>query len=199
MNDIEANMISSNLLLQALLDDIETGRCVVDELDGQLPPLTPPRALRTRLLSSIAHSNRFERFIPQVAEALDLPGQHADALLRGLDDEAAWRTPIGPGAHMQPVQGGAAVQGAMTAFLRVEAGGSIPDHEHGGDEFALVLQGRCVSSHDARVLEPGSVLQMPEGSAHRLDVLEGPRCLLLLVGHGGVRMLPQASESNDEA
>jgi anti-sigma factor ChrR (cupin superfamily) len=71
-------------------------------------------------------------------------------------------------------------------IVRMQAGAGFPSHRHRDREITLVLEGRLVDDQGVQY-GPGEALEMPEGSAHTLHVMEGPAVLALL--HGAVEML----------
>jgi anti-sigma factor ChrR (cupin superfamily) len=79
--------------------------------------------------------------------------------------------------------------GTCTVFVKIAPGCKYTAHRHVGGEECLVLQGgfrdRRGEYHagDFVYYEPGSI-------HHDFQALEGEECLLFVVAHGGLEMLP---------
>ena len=154
-----------------------------DELAGladAVAPKTPPRSLRTRLLATAARAPRFERFVPQVSELLDISPDGARGLLARLGDPASW-TPEMPNIEFFWVEGGPAVENAVRGFLRVGAGLDFPVHGHVGPEVVLVIQGAFIEADGTR-RTVGDIVHMGAGTEHGFYVPEdGPDLMMLSV------------------
>lgn len=154
------------------------------ELRDQIAP--PPEGVKARLFQTLDRGGRFERFVDPAAELLDLSRQEAQRLLEQVDDPAVWEPGLMPGMELFHVQGGPAVREAITGFVRIKAGVTHPEHEHFGEESALLLQGSC--SDAGRILRPGARVMMAPGSQHSFTVRPGPDLLYLAIVHKGFRM-----------
>jgi anti-sigma factor ChrR (cupin superfamily) len=79
--------------------------------------------------------------------------------------------------------------GTATAFIKVLPGYGYADHLHRGGEDCLVLQG---SFRDRRgEYQAGDfVYYEPESVHHDLQALGNEACILFVVAHGGVKLLP---------
>ena len=174
--------------LETLLSDSESSDALAwlsqVELQGRVTPPSPD--LKQRLLETLDHGGRFERFSLATAQLLDLPQEQAQRLLDQVDDPAVWGPGLMPGMALFHVQGGPAVREAITGFVRMEAGVVHPEHEHFGEESVLLLQGSCID--EGRILRPGDRVVMPAGSQHSFTVRPGPDLLYLAVVHKGFRM-----------
>lgn len=158
----------------------------LDALAVALAPVPPSGELRARVLGSVAATSRFDDFAARVAGLLDLAVGAARSLLARIDDATAWEPGPGPGVSLFHIQGGPAVASAIAGFVRVDADGEFPHHEHLGDELVFVIQG---AFHDGqREARRGDVVTMPPDTEHALKVLPGPALVYLAVVHGGVRI-----------
>jgi quercetin dioxygenase-like cupin family protein len=151
-----------------------------------LPPASLPPALRQRILESAARANRFEHMANKVAALADLAVERARKLLAYIDDPSKWlHAP--PPAHTLWFEGGPALAGAITGFVKVQPGTAFPRHTHLGEETVLVLQGTYVDGRDGRVVPAGSVEVAPPGSDHGFEVPpDGPPLVFLAIIHEGV-------------
>jgi hypothetical protein len=159
------------------------------QLSESLPRLSPPAALRERLMQSAHLENRLARFANRVAELLDVSAAKAALLLQGLDDPSVWSAEL-PGIEFCWVEGGPARAAAVRGFVRVQPGVDFPEHEHLGDEVVLVLQGGFEDRARQRVFRPGDVDRMAADSSHSFRALpHGPALLTLAVVETGLRAL----------
>ncbi len=175
-------------LLQELIDDGDADAELLAEMasafQGSRPP---PPELRARLLDEVGMGGRLHRFADDVARLLDVDVARARALLDGVDDRGVWEDSPLPDVRLYHVDGGERVRGAITGFVRIDAEGVFPDHEHAGDEAVLVVQGRCRDSRDGRVLGPGDIGRMrPVDGIHRVEALPGPPLIYLAVVFEGI-------------
>ncbi|MCC6523859.1 MAG: cupin domain-containing protein [Polyangiaceae bacterium] len=152
---------------------------------ASLPPLSPSRGLRGRLMQSTA-SGRLARFAVRVAALLDLGAAEAAALLDAVDRPSSWGPGPGPGIALFHVAGGPAVRGAIAGFVRIERGQAFPSHRHLGPEAVLVVQGAFRDEASGAVVRAGDVARMPAGSEHALAVVPGPALVYLAVVADGV-------------
>lgn len=160
-----------------------------DQLPDCLVPLDPRPTLRTGVLAEVAGGGRLHRFAERAAQLADIELGGAKRLLDTLDATATWQPGPGCGVQISLVRTGKKLANALTTFVKVKRDGQLPNHEHFGDERALVLSGWCRNSADGRRYGPGDELQMSLGESHIIDVCPGPQLLFLAVAHGGVRFV----------
>jgi len=150
---------------------------------GQSPPL------RSRILTGARAAGRLARFATTTAEFLDVSIEQAKELLARIDDASAWQMEL-PGVSFLWVQGGPRVANAIRGFMRVAAGCQFPEHEHLGQELALVLQGGFEDASRGLVFRPGDIDLMPPGTSHAFRALpDGPDLVQLAVTQIGLRAL----------
>jgi len=183
-------------LLDPFLRETE-GSDLLPALATQLTSLRPSAGLRARMLEAATTEGRLSRFASVTAELLDLPVSGAQSLLDRLTDASCWSEGLFPGMSLCHVAGGPRVKGAITGFVRIDAGKGFPDHEHLGDEEVLILQGSCVDSIGGKVSKPGDRVAMPSGSSHRFDVRPGPDLVYLAVVFRGIRVGEQQLLADD--
>ena len=146
-------------------------------LPYSVPPVLPPPSLKARL---------FER-IHSLA-----PPHPQPALARAVMDftTIAWEPSDYPGVSFHWLRQDEAT-GTATALVKIQPGCRYGDHLHRGGEDCLVLQGgfrdRWGEYHagDFVYYEPGSV-------HHDFQALEDETCMLFVVAHGGLELLPTA-------
>lgn len=179
-------------------DDLETAAA----LALLAPDVAPPPAMRDRIGRAVAAAHRFDDLEETIASLVDLPIERTRALLLSIDapkESAAWQRAewmSSPGIDLLHFEGGPAVAGAITGFVRVPSGTAFPEHEHVGDEAVLVMQGAFRDS-DGSVHGRGEVVRMPGGSYHSLEAI-GPVVLVYLaVVRAGVRIAGELLEPSD--
>ena len=152
---------------------------------------------RERLLDAARAMNRFDDWIEEVAELFDLTTSAADALLRSIDDPHAWGPGPGRGVKMMLVPSGPQFARAHAGLVRVRPGDRFPNHRHGGEEHALILQGSCtdtttvdaVVSDDEQCYRRGARPRRSEGSSHVIQALMGPDLVVAVRVDGSVDLL----------
>jgi quercetin dioxygenase-like cupin family protein len=157
-------------------------------LGEELEPATPPAELRERILSDATHEGRLHRFADRVAALLDVSTDRAREMLDGIDRADSWESAPLPGIGLYHLDGGPAVQNAITGFIRVEAGGFFPPHRHLGPEVVLVLQGHYVDEADGTEVGPGEEVSKQAETEHGLRAKPGPDLLYLAVVQDGIEM-----------
>jgi hypothetical protein len=155
---------------------------VVELLAKTLEPLEAPAGGRVRLMAAIEGPARYLPFCAELSRHFELSQDKMRELLGCIDVAPAWRRGAAPlegyfnfrpGPSLLPLHGG---------FVRLLGGAGFPMHRHRDRELTFLLSGRL---HDdaGRHYEPGSVIDMPPGSAHSLSVTdEAPAVLAVLSG-----------------
>jgi putative transcriptional regulator len=174
----------------------ECGRCARELADATetlgmysaaMPRISPPSAVRDRLMSTVSRGGRFDRLIEHVARLIDVGTDKAKALLDGIDDAASWVAGPAPGVMLFHLEGGPAVAGAGIGFVRVAAGQPFPHHKHLGPEVTYVVQGGF-REHDGTVQRVGDEDLDEAGTEHSFVALPGPDLIYLTVLRVGVNM-----------
>ena len=160
------------------------------------PPVQPVPSMRDRLLASVAVTSRFAAFADQVASLLDVTVEKSRELLARVDDASAWtQTPL-EGVSSYDLDGGPAVADALVGFVKVQPGHVFPEHEHVGDEVALIIQGASIEA-SGRVARRGDLVRMGRGSAHELKALPGPAFIYLGIAQQGFMMFGMHIKKGD--
>lgn len=147
-----------------------------------------PAAARDRLLRALVSDGRLASFAPQVARLLDVSVDAARAMLDVASGSTAYEPGPFDGVALYHVQGGPAVAGAVTGFVRIMPGREFPEHEHLGEETVLVLQGSVLEPETGRIARSGDVLRAGPGVAHTTVARPGPDLVYLAVLFEGLRV-----------
>jgi hypothetical protein len=180
MNENETPSVEHDDFVEEAVELDEQARDLLSQLAEALDEESPADGLKARLFSSGIGGARFGRFGPKVAELLDVDLAEANRLLDDLDVAGSWAPGLIEGMEQYDVDGGPAVAGAITGFLRLSPGLEFPEHKHLGDELVLVVQGYFVDHVTRESFGPGAVIPMPAGSTHSFGVIDGGTDLLLL-------------------
>ena len=176
-----------NALLDELIAEGEIDHDLLAHIAGALATNAPAPAIKQRLLARMAEGGRLHRFAERVAEMLYTDEATARRYLDAIDDDDSWEESPLPDVRLFHVSGGEQVSGAITGFVRIPAGGLFPEHDHTGNETVLVVQGRCLDTHDGRILGPGDMARMAPGlGAHQVEALPGPPLVYLAVVFEGI-------------
>jgi len=147
----------------------------------------PRVSLKDAILSKLSATGRFDRFIDRVSELLDVPPDGAKAMLDAIHIDDSWHTGLLPDVHLYDVDGGPSVQNAITGFVRMAQGTPFPEHEHVGEETALIIQGSAVDNH-GELWRVGDVVVMNPGTDHSFQARPGPDLLFLVVVQQGLKI-----------
>jgi len=155
-------------------------------------PLDSDQALlargRARLLATVSHSE--ERFAPLFDKLTRLFDLGADSLRSILTRAAGepWEPGPLPWVSLFHFQGGPAVAGLDTGFVRLRKGMAFPLHRHLGEERVLILEGGYFD-HEQRWFGPGDFHDMPEGTRHSLQMNVDQDVLLAVVMTGQIEVV----------
>ncbi|MCB9635898.1 MAG: cupin domain-containing protein [Sandaracinus sp.] len=158
----------------------------LDELEALAEPTTAPQDLRARLLASTESTNRFEDLLELVARDADLSPEETSALLLAIDDASRWSPGPTPDLSLLHFDGGPATAGAITGFVRIAPGGRFPEHDHGGEEIGVILQGRVRDTATGEIHGRGARLVHQPGTEHALEAVSKIPVVYLAVAHVGV-------------
>lgn len=188
MSRWEAELVDpflADLLAEAAEQDVEE---MVSAIERELAEVAPAPSLRDALLSAARTEGRFDRFAPVVAQLLDVSEARARELLDGIDRDEVWVDAPMPDVRLYHLEGGPAVAGAITGFVRMPQGAVFPEHEHLGDEAVLVVQGSFEDGVSGQVYRAGDLVRMAAGSSHHFRVRPGPALVYLVVLAEGLRI-----------
>jgi putative transcriptional regulator len=142
-----------------------------DALDQALARIAADDALDRRVAEQVAPGDA------RSAELLALPSPLREAAIEALKHRR-WAFG-GFGIRRLALAGG---ENAQAELIRVEPGFGAADHDHGGDEYTLVVTGAYRDS--TGVYEPGDVALARPGFSHTPRAEPGEVCYLLLVAEG---------------
>lgn len=172
------------------LDACDRCRAVLDQEASLLagPEARPlPKVARERLLADATTLARFEQFADDVASLMDVSVAKANDWLSRLDEPDVWsETAIGA-VKLFHLEGGPAVENAVTGFVRLAPNTEFPEHTHLGVERMLVVQGR-LRDEAGDVHGPGSLIERPAGMTHVVWAERGVPLVYLSVVQEGVEI-----------
>jgi len=150
-------------------------RAALALLPWGLPAVDPSPQLKARLFE------RVRAWPAPVAEPASVPRMMDFSLLD-------WQASGHPGVSLHMLRHDQAT-GTITALAKLQPGATYSSHRHPGGEDCLVLQG---GFRDRRgEYRAGDFIYYEPGSEHHdIQALEGDECVLLLVAHGGMELLP---------
>lgn len=174
-----ASAVAESSALRAELDALTAD---LADLALELTPVRPDPALKDRLLAA-AKQDRLLPFAEDLSRLCDLAMEKMKAVLRLVDDPAAWEAGPLPGIRLIHFDHGPACLGADTGLVEMPAGFTFPRHTHQGREVNYVLSGQIIDE-DGAVYGPGTYLDKDVHDVHGFRVGEaGP--LVMVVIHNG--------------
>ncbi|MGH7432024.1 MAG: cupin domain-containing protein [Candidatus Methylomirabilales bacterium] len=140
-----------------------------------LPAVGPSEQVKTRLFERVRGSGGAVSELARAPRMIDFslldwqPSEHRGVSLHVL-------------RHDQTT-------GTVMSLAKLQPGATYPVHRHPGGEDCLVLQG---GFRDRRgEYRAGDFVYYESGSEHHdIQALEGDECVLLVVAHGGMELLP---------
>ncbi|HYQ46082.1 MAG TPA: cupin domain-containing protein [Polyangiaceae bacterium] len=166
------------------------------ELFAQLSSLPAPEPSvlargRARLLSTVDQSG--ERFAPlfdKLSRFFDLSADALRSLFVRAARETEWEPGPLPWVSLFHFQGGPAVAGCDTGFVRLQKGMPFPPHRHLGKERVLVLDGGY-HDHEGHWYGPGDFHDMTDGTQHALQMNAERDVLLAVVLAGAIEVVSE--------
>ncbi|MCA9607046.1 MAG: cupin domain-containing protein [Myxococcales bacterium] len=156
----------------------------------------PPPSLRDRIMAAASLEGRFERYVATTARLLDVDEDRARGLLDGIGRGEVWYQGLLPDVSLYDIEGGPAVENAITGFIRMPAGTPFPEHDHLGKESALILQGSA-EDHRGVIWRPGEVIVLEAGQVHSFRARPGPDLVYLVVVQNGIKIGDQTFGPDD--
>lgn len=124
--------------------------------------------------------------VRQRTEDVQVPAPLVERLGDRLD-EVEWQQ-LWPGVQQYVVPLSEAAEGDLRLF-KLDAGRSLPEHGHSGEELTIVLMGQC---HDgARVMGVGDFSDLDDSDRHSVTADE-PGCVILIASEQRPEFLPAA-------
>lgn len=178
----EAQAIAERLNASGTPDaaELQVVERVVGLLGYSIPAASSPSGLKAKLL---------ERVQTEAAT------EARPTLVRSATDFASlvWEPSGYPGVSLHWLRQDEAT-GTCTAFVKIAPGRSYVAHRHRGGEECLVLQGSFRDRWGE--YRAGDFVYYPAGSIHYdFQALEDEECVLFVVAHGGLELLPAEGQS----
>ena len=175
----------------------ESERSELAELFARLAELPEPAQSelssgRARLLAAVAQSE--ERFAPlfsKLTQFFDLSHEALRAIFARAANPAEWVEGPLPWVSLFHFQGGPAVAGLDTGFVRFQKGTPFPPHRHSGRERVLILEGGYFDDAQ-RWYGPGDFHDMNEGTQHSLQMNADKDVLLAVIMAGEIEVVSGA-------
>lgn len=161
-----------------------------DEL-ASASPVAPSGELRANVLRSIADPRALAGYARRFAEMFDLAEPRALELLALAPraDESPWEAPPLAGVRLLHFAGGARLASADCGLVRLDAGVRFPEHEHGGDEWSLVLAGAAEEEGSGAVWLPGDLVHRAAGSRHAFRATSREPLLFAVILDAPIRVV----------
>ena len=158
---------------------------------GTLPEPDPSDLAqgRARLLAAVSASD--ERFAPlfgKLTQFFDVSAEALRSIFVRAANPAAWEPGPVPWVSVFHFQGGPAVAGLDTGFVRFKKGTPFPTHRHVGNERVLILEGGYFD-HEQRWYGPGDFHDMTDDSQHSLQMNADHDVLLAVVLTGQIEIV----------
>ncbi len=136
---------------------------------------------RSRLLGTVTQSaERFAPFFDRLTRFFDLSVEALREVFARAERESEWQPGPLPWVSLFHLQGGPAVAGLDTGFVKLKRGMPFPRHRHKGVERVLILEGSYLD-HEQRRYGPGDFHDMTEGSEHSLQMSAEEDVLLAVI------------------
>lgn len=170
------------------LDECESCREAL-ELETSLlaagaPAVKPP----PRLFAEATTLARFAAYTDEVARLMDVGSEKAREWLSKIDDEGVWEPTALGSLTLYHIEGGPAVERAITGFNKLEPGTGFPEHTHLGKEYNFVIQGWLVDEHGVEH-GPGSLVERDQDYTHEISArADGPPLIYLAITYEGVEI-----------
>jgi len=171
-------------------------RTELAELFAKLSALAPAEADafalargRARLLATVSESSeRFSPLFGKLTQFFDLSSDALREQFKRASVATEWEQGPLPWVSLFHFQGGPALAGLDTGFVRIEKGMPFPAHRHQGTEKVLILDG---GYHDdsGRYWGPGALHVMTAGSEHALRMSAHQDVLLAVVLEAGIEVV----------
>lgn len=170
--------------------ELKALRELLGAVGTQGAPAPAPASLRDRVVASIA-SSELAGYTRRAAAFLDLePGQTRELLASlGMPDQADWEPTGFAGIRTFELPSGPRLASAERCVaIHMMAGSQFPEHQHGGDEWGLVLQGQLLQN-DGKRFGPGDLVHQAKGSSHAFVATDDIDVLQLVVLHGAIQFV----------
>jgi hypothetical protein len=144
---------------------------------------------RARLLGAVAQSStRFAPLFDKLSKFFDLSVEALQGVLARAERESEWQPGPLPWVSLFHFEGGPAVAGLDTGFVRLKKGMPFPRHRHSGSERVLILEG-SYRDHEQRLFGPGDFHDMAQSTEHSLQISADEDVLLAVILSGEIEVV----------
>jgi quercetin dioxygenase-like cupin family protein len=155
--------------------DDQANRLLAETLAATLTPIEPAASVRAQWLERLRGPERFTLFGAEVARVFGVSPQDALAALRLTHDSSAWVAGQLPDSRWLTTP---ALREQNAVISQLPAATRLPKHRHSLREITFVLDGLLIEN-GAAVHRAGSLIDMPPGSEHELQVSSTEPCLVV--------------------
>ncbi|ETW96251.1 cupin domain-containing protein [Candidatus Entotheonella palauensis] len=161
---------------------------MLSQVAGAATPMAPSADARARLLGAVEPATRFDGFVDRLAALFDLKPERIRALLHLVDvwPSSPWKASRIPGMQLLHFDGGPRVASADCGLVCIEPGHVVPRHQHQGNEWVLILQGRAYEEETGQIAAPGDLRLKATHSVHTVRVIGDIPVVFAVVLHGGI-------------
>ena len=150
------------------------------ESEAEIAPSDVVRG-RAHLLATVGQSaERYAPFFDKLTEFFDLSVEALREVFVRAERESEWQPGPLPWVSLFHLDGGPAVAGLDTGFVKLKKGMPFPPHRHKGSERVIILEGGY-TDHEQRFYGPGDAHDMTEGSQHSLQMVTDRDVLLAVI------------------
>lgn len=188
LGDADADIAAHVASCPGCANELATLREAAAAMPALLPGSAMPRELRTRMLGSVDHLERFAERAPALGDLFGLSSNDARLCLHALSDHEGWLAAPAPGIEWRFVRIGKSRRPGSGMLARLVPGATFPRHKHLGDEHVLVLEGELVEAHG--VTTAGGTIIRLTGSEHTIGARAGgPGCTCALLNLGPIELV----------
>jgi hypothetical protein len=176
---------ASDKSAEAELGELFAQLSVVGASDASASELEPGR---TRLLATVQGARRLTPLFHKLSQFFDLSVAAVRALLERAERESEWQPGPLPWVSLFHFEGGPALAGLDTGFVKIKRGMPFPRHRHSGTERVLILAG-SYRDHEQRNYGPGDFHDMLPGTEHALQMSADEDILLAVIMSGEIEVV----------
>ena len=144
---------------------------------------------RARLLAAVSESaERYAPLFGKLSAFFDLSAAALREVFERAADPEQWQPGPLPWVSLFHLEGGPAVAGLDTGFVRLKKGMPFPPHRHSATERVIILEGGY-HDNEQRWYGPGDVHDMTQGTDHSLQMNPDQDVLLAVILAGEIEVL----------
>jgi ChrR Cupin-like domain len=136
---------------------------------------------RARLLAAVSEgAERYAPFFGKLTQFFDLSVEALRAAFVRAEQDSEWQQGPLPWVSLFHFEGGPALAGLDTGFVRLKKGMPFPRHRHVGAERVMIIEGGYFD-HEQRWYGPGDLHLMAVGTDHSLQMGTDQDVLLAVI------------------